>query len=230
MSELDRPEFQINARQTLENFGCILDGHFVGTSDNHLAGYCDTDPLLPHTNELNSLVKQMVDPFKDDGVETVVATPYGSVPFAHIGAMNLANESGRDVCGVFADKEVLSGKKTFNLDRRGFKEAVKGKKILILEDMINRMGSIRDMVNLVRTQGGIVVGVGSIAANNGVTAEAIGVPKLVVLSEVSYRTWTPEECMEEGFCSEGRPIIVDVGHGDAFRDKNPNYVGGYINL
>lgn len=220
-------EGKLNVRETLESYGCILEGHFVGTSDNHLAGYCDTDPLLPHTNELNKLVGQMVNPFKDDGVETVAATPYGSTPFAHIGASNLANLTGREIFGIFADKQVIAGKKVFNIDRRGFREAVDGKKVLVLEDMINRMGSIKDMVQLIRTQGGIVIGVGSIAANRGVTAEAIGVPKLVTLSEIYYETWTPEECIESGLCSRGEPIITDIGHGDKFQRENPDYAGGY---
>ena len=230
MGELDRPEFQIDARETLGKYECVLKGHFVGTSGDHLAGYCNLDTLLPHQKEVDMLVGQLVDPFKHDEVETVASTPYAAVPFSHTGARRLAILTEQDVLGIWADKSEVNGLRTFNFDRRGFKEAISGRRVLVLEDMINRMASIKEMVGLVRAQGGNVVGVGSIAANKGVTAETIGVPKFNSLCEVYYETWTPEECSNSGLCSMGEPIIINIGHGDKFQRDNPDYAGGYINV
>ena len=226
MTERDQ-EVQLDARQTLERYGCIMDGHFVGTSGDHLAGYCNLDTLLPHQKEVDSLVGQLVDPFKNDEIETVASTPYAAVPFSHTGARHLSLATGKDVLGIWADKNSGKGGGRFNFDRRGFREAIDGKRVLILEDMINRMVSIRDMVAEVRSAGGDIVGVGAIAANREVSAEAIGVPKLVTLCEVGYDTWAPEDCKDNGPCSRYEPMVLNIGHGDSFREKNPFYAGGY---
>lgn len=220
----------MNVKAELEKIGCIYSGHFVGVSGKHLAGYCNIDPLLPHVSLVKKLVKQMTDEFKDAGVETVAAPAVGAIPFSHWGAHFLMEGTGTEIYGVWADKVSGSAERAFVFEREGFAEAVKGKKVLILEDIINQMASINAMIKTVTEAGGIIVGVGSVAANKGVSAEAMGVPKYVKLCSVEYDVWTPEDCSLNGLCSQNKPIVEDIGHGDDFKKLNPNYKGGYIKL
>ncbi len=61
--------------------------------------------------------------------------------------------------GIWADKAKPSG---FAIERDGFAKAIKGRKVLVLEDIINTMFSIKQVIELVREHGGEVVGVGCI--------------------------------------------------------------------
>lgn len=220
----------MDIRKELENVGCILKGHFVGVSGKHLAGYCNIDPLLPHVSLVNSVIKQLVENFKDDKVETVAAPAVGAIPFSHWGAHHLMLLNGGEIFGVWADKIKSTEKRAFAFEREGFIKATKGKRVLILEDMINQMTSIKAMIKTVREAGGSVIGVGSVAANKGVSAEALDIPKFVNLCDVFYDAWEPEDCLKEGLCAKGEPIVEDVGHGDDYKKENPNYKGGYIRL
>lgn len=220
----------MDVRKELEKVGCIYTGHFVGVSTKHLAGYCNIDPLLPHAKLVGELIKMIIEEFKDVEIDTVASPAVGAIPFSHWGAHHLMEMKGGDISGVWADK--VSGAKTreFAFEREGFAQAVKGKKVLILEDMINQMVSIKAMIKTVRAVGGEVVGVGSVAANRGVSAEELDVPKYVKLCDVGYDVWTADECPINGLCAKGDPIVEDIGHGDDFKKAHPDYKGGYVKL
>lgn len=217
----------MNVRKTLEEKGCIFSGHFVGTSGKHLSGYCNIDPLLPHASTVKQMVEQLIDNFKDEKIDTVVSPATGAIPLCQWGAYLLEERTGQPVLGVWADKIKPEG---FAFERDGFLKAVNGKRIIILEDMINQMHSIRKVVAVVNEAGGKIVGVGSIAANRGVSAEAIGVSRYVKLCAVEYDAWTPEDCKKSGLCSRKVPIVEDIGHGGEFKETWPDYPGGYVKL
>ena len=217
----------MDVRKELEAKGCIYSGHFVGISGNHLSGYCNIDPILPHVAIVSQMTALLVEPFADQDVNTVIAPAIGAIPLSQWGPYHLEKLTDQTVLGVWADKVKPRG---FAIERNGFAEALKGKRVLILEDMVNQMFSVREMVRLVKEAGGTPVGVGAIAANKGVSAEAIGVPKLVQLCSVEYDAWSPEDCQMEGLCSRNVPIVEDIGHGDEFKAQHPDYPGGYTKL
>jgi orotate phosphoribosyltransferase len=220
-------EGALNVHKELEDKGCIYKGHFVGTSGQHLSGYCNLDPIFPHVSIVKQITSHLIEPFASDEVDTVVAPAVGAIPLAHWGAFHLQKHSSKPVFGVWADKVKPEG---FAFERHGFLDAVKGKRVLILEDFINKMFSVRWLVRIVNQAGGIPIGVGAISTNEGVSAEAIGVPKLVSLSEVRYDTWAPEECRRSGLCFQKVPIVEDIGHGDDYKLEHPDYAGGYTEL
>jgi orotate phosphoribosyltransferase len=217
-------------RKALEAVGAIYDGHFVGTSTKHLGGYCNNDLLMPHAAVVGQLAKQLVMAFKDDNIETVATPAIGAIPLAHWGAHHLMEMTGKDVLGVWADKIPDASEKTFIFERDGYLEAIKGKRVLLLEDIINQMSSIKAMIKTVTEAGGIIVGVGSLEANKGVSAEVMGVPKFVKLCTIEYDAWTAEDCAVNGLCAKNEPIVTDIGHGDDFQKAHPGYKGGYVQL
>lgn len=220
----------MNVKKELEKVGCIYEGHFVGVSGKHLAGYCNIDPLMPHVMLVNKMIKLLVSEFKNDGVEVVVSPAVGAIPFSHWGAYHLSKLLKKEVKGVWADKIKNSEKKAFAFERQGFAMAVKGKRVLILEDIINQMFSIKATIETVEKTGGKIVGVGCVAANRGVSAKAMGVKKFLNLADIAYDVWTPEDCPKTGLCSKNVPIVEDIGHGDEYKSKHPNYKGGYVKL
>jgi len=220
----------MDARKELEKIGCIYTGHFVGVSTKHLAGYCNIDPLLPHVSLVKKFIREITDNFKDAGVQTVASPAVGAIPFSHWGAHFLMEATGKEILGVWADKVSGAPTREFIFEREGFAKAVKGKKILIIEDIINQMVSIKAMIKTVREAGGEVVGVGSVAYNRGVSAEALDVPKFVGLCSVEYDVWTAEDCPVRGLCAKGEPIVTNIGHGDDYQKTHPDYKGGYTIL
>ena len=217
----------MDVRKELEAKGGIYIGHFVGTSGGHLAGYWNMDPIFPHVQTVSQIALELVRPFADQKIDTVVSPATGAIPLSQWGAHHLSQLTGKPVLGVWADKVKPEG---FAFERSGFLAAVKGKRIIILEDIINRMFSIRKVVDLVNKSGGKLVGVGAIVANKGVSAKAIGVPKLVKLCDMEYEAWSPEDCQKVGLCSRKVPIVEDIGHGGDFKKEHPNYAGGYVEL
>lgn len=224
-----KPLTREQVRSELEKKGCIYQGHFVGVSGKHLAGYCNIDPVMPHASLVGELARLLVEAYANDNVQTVVVPAVGAIPLAHWGAHHLSLLTGREVLGVWADKD-KSKPQGFAFERSGFLQAVKGRNCLLLEDMINQMKSVSGLVSLTRECGGHIVGVGAIATNRGVSAEAIGVPRLEKLCAVEYDVWTPEDCVRSGLCSRNIPIITDIGHGDKYQAANPNYAGGYAKM
>ncbi|HSX15797.1 MAG TPA: hypothetical protein VLF40_03330 [Candidatus Saccharimonadales bacterium] len=243
----------------LVELGCIyvpdnpgtLPYHFIGVSGAHLGGYVNIDPAFPHVRFLKSLAGLLVEPHivRPDKPEQrrigAVATPaIGSIPLSVVCAEVIMEAEGRDendeVVAVWADKIEHEGQPVdFAFTRPGFVEALLGviareEDILVVEDYINKKHSALRVVDAVRKVAGpnAVAGVATIAANRGVTAQGLAVPHYKQLCEVTYPTWTPDECRLTGPCANNIPIVVDkaLGHGAEFRDKNPTYQGGFVEL
>ena len=214
---------EAEALKALKQHGSLYapeDGyHFKGISGSHLNGYCNIDPVLPFPKLLSRMTEAIVTPFRDEGIETVFVPATGAIPLAEWGPYHLERITGSEVCGIWGDKVKPRG---FTIERDGFLDAIKGKKVLILEDMINKMFSVRELVRLVKENNGRVVGVGSIISNNrnGVSAEAIGVPQFTSLAWFGYDVWDEDSCE---LCAQRVPMVTDIGHGGEFADEHPDY-------
>src|SRR5258706_9407381 len=98
-------------------------GHFVGISGKHLSGYYNIDPALPDVELMSELCRQLVEPFKDAGVEAVFVPAIGAIPMAEWGPHHLTQMTGKPVAGVWADKVKPRG---FVIERTGFERELKG--------------------------------------------------------------------------------------------------------
>jgi len=100
--------------------------------------------------------------------------------------------------------------------KRGFAADVKGKRILVAEDILTTGGSAARTVEAVKNAGGIVVGCAVLANGGKVTATDIGVPRLEALVTVERQLFTKEECADHGLCAQDVPVNTDFGHGAEF--------------
>ncbi len=217
-------------KQILQEKGSLyppeLGHHFVGISGKHLNGYCNIDPALPDIDFISELTRQLVDHFDANQIDTVLVPATGAIPLAQWGPHFLKRRSGKPVFGIWADKIKPRG---FVIDRAGFRETIAGRNVLILEDMINQMFSVKELVRITRKLGGNVVGVGALVANKTATREQIGVEKYMRMCEFSYEAWEPESC---DLCAQRIPIAIDpaLGHGLEFQQDHPNYLGGFVSI
>src|SRR3989344_6927398 len=194
----------------LQKVGAFRAGHFVFTSGRHGDSYVNKDALYPYTHDTSLLCKVMAERFVDKDVEVVVGPTMGAAILAQLVAYHLTELTGREVFGVYADKDGQGG---FVL-RRGYDEIVQGKKVLVVEDLTTTGGSIKKVVDVVQKAGGKVVGAIAIVNRGSVTKEAVGNPPIfTALVNLDLESWDEADCE---LCKKGIPVNTDIGHGREF--------------
>ena len=194
----------------LKKVGAILPGdHFVGTSGLHFDTYVNKDFLYPHTRETSRICELYAEKYKDSGVEVVVGPALGGIILSQWVANHLSKITGREVLGVYTEKTEDGGQKF----TRGYDEYVKGKKVLVVEDIITTGGSIAKSIKSVGDVGGIVVGAcAMINKNKDLDKNMFGVP-FDTLAELFIPTYEASVCP---LCKNGVPINMKIGHGKKF--------------
>lgn len=192
----------------------LLDGHFVLHAGSHSARYVNKDEIYTDPVDASILANEMGLSFRDNKdrpleyVDTVIGPAVGGVSLAQYAAKWLGLDNGRRVRAIYADKDNKDEKRF--VIKRGFGRYVRGKRLLITEDIITTGDSVRSVVEAVRREGGEVLGVAALCNRGGATAESLGVPRLVALVTMDLATWEAGACP---LCHDGVPINVEIGHG-----------------
>ncbi len=194
----------------LKKVGAVLpNDHFVGTSGLHFDTYINKDFLYPHTEDTKRVCELMAESTKAFGADVVVGPALGGIILSQWTAYFLSQSSGKEILGVYTEKK--DGAQVFT---RGYDNFVKGKKVLIVEDITTTGGSVVQLINLVKDAGGEVAGVAVMLNKNPklVNKELFGV-SFVALTEYEVTTYEATECP---FCKNGVPVNTKVGHGKKF--------------
>jgi orotate phosphoribosyltransferase len=126
--------------QELEKAGAVLlNQHFVYKSGEHGSGYINMDPLFPNVRLMNNIAAELRKPFIEDEMQVITGPPAGGMILAIFAALwwptsvdNYRTEF------VWADKKGDG----FAFKRAGFAKRLKGKKVLVLEDVLTTGGSV----------------------------------------------------------------------------------------
>ena len=168
----------------------IMEGHFLLTSGLHSPRYVEKFNVLQKPVYTEKLCKAMAEKFKDANIETVVGPVTGGILLAHETGKALGTRA------IFTERE--NGKMTF---RRGFK-LHEGERALIVEDIVTTGGSIREVIDVVKENGGIPVAVSMLVDRSGGKATFGDVPATALL-HMDVQTYKPEECP---LCKAGVPM------------------------
>jgi orotate phosphoribosyltransferase len=180
----------MNTLEIFRKSGAILEGHFLLTSGLHSPVYWEKFHVLQHpryTEQLCSLISQH---FAKSDIEIVTGPTTGGIILAH--------EVGRqlNVRSLFAEKE--GEKRVF---RRGF--GVKsGERVLVVDDILTTGKSVREVLDLVREQGGIVIGIG-VLVDRSEQEHDFEAPLFSCLRSKTI-TYKPEDCP---LCAAGIPLV-----------------------
>ena len=172
----------------------VLDGHFLLTSGLHSPRYLEKFRLLQYPEYTGRMCRMVADHFGESGVEVVAGPALGGVILAYEVARLL------DVRAVYAERVG---------DGRGFRRGLSieaGEKTLIVDDILTTGGSVVDVINAVRSGGGVVVGAGILIDRSGGGVE-VGAP-MYSCHRVEVPTYTAEECP---LCRDGVPIARPGG-------------------
>jgi orotate phosphoribosyltransferase len=169
--------------------GALLDGHFRLTSGRHSNAYFQCAKVLQHPEHLTAICSEIASHFNDKGVETVISPA--------IGGIVVGTEVGRQLGlkTIFAERK--EGVMTI---RRGF-TLEPNERVLVIEDVITTGGSVAEVIELIKSAGATLVGVGSVVdRSNGRVKLAEEHFSLLSMEVISY---IPEECP---LCKAGVPI------------------------
>jgi orotate phosphoribosyltransferase len=193
--------------ELLERHGAVIrNSHLVYTSGRHGSTYINKDAIYPHTEAVSSLCEALASTAVGLSVEVVAAPAVGGV----ILSQWTAHHIGPDVLSVYAEKADGGG---FSF-RRGYDRLVRGRRVLIVEDVVTTGGSLRAVIGAVLDAGGSVVGAAAICNRGGVTAADVGSPAgLISLATVDMESYAGADCP---LCKAGVPVNVSVGKGREF--------------
>lgn len=187
----------------------ITDSHVVYTSGKHGSAYVNKDAVYPHTDETSRLCRAIAEWFTLHGAQVVIAPAVGGCILSNRVAEHLSELTGKEVLGVYADKDGDGF-----VIKRGYDKLVAGRRVLVVEDVLTTGGSARKVVEAVRSIGGQVVGLGVLCNRGSVMAEGVGcVPELRALVNVRMDAWDEAACP---LCAQGVPVNTDVGKGREF--------------
>ena len=177
-------------RDILVKTNAIMDGHFLLTSGLHSPHYVEKFNVLQHPKYTEQLCKAMAEKFKDANIETVIGPVTGGIILAH--------ETGKALGTRAIFTERVDGKMTF---RRGF-SLHEGERVLIVEDIVTTGGSIKEVIDVVKSYKAIPVAVSMLVDRSGGKADFGDVPATALL-KMNVETYKPEECP---LCKKGIAI------------------------
>lgn len=164
-------------------------GHFRLSSGLHSEYYLQCALVLAEPKVAAKLCGELAKKFKGKKIDVVIGPAIGGITAAYEVARALG------VKGIFSERE--EGKMIL---RRGFK-LDRGDRVLVVEDVTTTGGSAQEVVDLARSSGGKVVGVGAIIDRSGGRVR-FGVP-LKSLAKLNIETFQPDNCP---LCRAGEPI------------------------
>ncbi len=229
----------------LSGFGCLVfeNQHFVYKSGKHGHAYINVDPVLYQPNAIATIATKIARASSRAGlpIPEVVADPaVGAISFGLMVAdryneqiayksADIGTRPGSypsQVMHVFADK-LSDG--SFALERTGFARACEGKRVLVVEDVLNSGTSTRAVIDCVRQAGGNVIGVSCFVSRGGLNATDLGVPMFTAVVDIDMQQFEANECP---LCEAKVPMVIDAGLGKGrdWAEGNPDFPGGFIEL
>lgn len=202
--------------------GYITGSHIVYTSGKHGEAYLNKDAIYPHTKEISKICREIAERFKDKDIEMVASPALGGIILSQWTAHYLTDISGKKVLALYTEKvpdESLPGGNN-QVFKRGYDKLIRGKKVLIVEDITTTGGSVKKVIESVRKAGGEVVAVVVLVNRDpvNINSDSIEAP-FYPLAEVKMSAWEEKDCP---LCKRGVPINTTVGKGREYLAQKKN--------
>lgn len=190
----------------------MTDDHFVGTKSPHFSTYINKDALYPHIAETSTVCAEFAQQFAQFQPDVVAGPALGGIILSQWTAYHLSQQLNRPVLSVYAEKKADTLQLT-----RGYDSLVKGKNVVVVEDLTTTGGSLLQAIQAVQQAGGKVVAAAVMVNKNPneVTSAFFGVP-FFALAELPVELYTADNCP---LCKNGVPINTTVGHGKKFLES-----------
>ncbi len=178
------------ANDILEKTGVLQSGHFLLTSGKHSNKYIQCAKIFRYPDISAEISRDLAEKYKGYDIDMVIGPAIGGIILAY----EVARQLG--VMAIFAERE--NGVMTL---RRGF-EITPGSRVLVVEDVITTGGSVKEVIDAVRSAGGEVAGVACVVDRSRGKA-LFDVPYKSVI-KIDIDTFDPQECP---LCKSGSAAI-----------------------
>jgi orotate phosphoribosyltransferase len=196
----------------------LTDDHFVYTSGKHGSVYVNKDAVYPYTEETSKIGRMFAEKFKNKKIDVVAAPALGGIILSQWTAYHLSKLKKKTVLGVYTEKTETKDM----IFTRGYDKHIKGKNVLVIEDLTTTGGSVKKVVDTVRAAGGHVVAV-CVMVNRDpehVNSEVVGAP-FFALGVLKAQAFEEKDCP---FCKKGIPVNTTVGHGRKYLEAKGLHV------
>lgn len=206
------------AEYILTDSGAILQGdHFVYITGQHGDGWIDKDAVFAQTNRTSKLCGLLADATRDLGSEVVCGPATGGLVVSqwtghHLGLPSVFCDHGKEHGYDPAAASPGPLRPPFVL-KRGYDRVVSGKRVLVVDDVVNSGESLREAAEAVRGAGGDVAAAAALCTRGTATAADCGVETLFCVTEVKVPSWPAENC---DLCRRGVPVNTRYAHGADF--------------
>lgn len=199
-------------KEWLDCFGnlkaILTNDHFVYTSGRHGEVYVNKDAIYPHTELMSEVGKAFAEAFKNEQVEAVVAPALGGIVLTQWTGYHLSQLTNKNVLSVYAEK---STEPPGFVLKRGYDKLIENKRVLVLEDILNTGGSVKNVLTLLESLKVKVVGVAAVCNRGGLLPVDFNVDRLFSLTNLKLETFDSTSCP---LCQKGLPINTQVGKGN----------------
>jgi len=193
----------MDTQDIFEKSGAILKGHFLLTSGLHSPVYWEKFRVLRYPEYTEQLCRLISDHYKDRNIDVVAGPTTGGIILAH----EVARQMG--VRSLFAEKDGEDSR----VFKRGFGIEA-GERVLIVDDVLTTGKSIRQVLSLVKEQGGKTIGIG-VLVDRAEKEHDFGVPLFSCLRSVTP-TYEPQDCP---LCAAGVPLVKPGSSRQSIENK-----------
>ncbi len=198
----------------LKKVGAVItNDHFVYTSEKHGSIYINKDALYPHTQLTSKVGKMFAEKYKNKDIDVVAAPALGGIILSQWTAYHLSKLKKKEILGLYTEKTPDKNQ----IFTRGYDKLIKGKKVLVIEDLTTTGGSVKKVVDSVNAVGGKVVAVCVMVNRDpkNVTSANIGAP-FSSLGILYAEAWDEKNCQ---LCKNNTPINTQVAHGKKYLEE-----------
>jgi orotate phosphoribosyltransferase len=202
-------------QEILQHTGALREGHFALKSGRHSAFYVNKDAVYPYVrlmSEIARMVEYEIVAMGWKHPEVVAGPEKGGIILAQWVATALCYDDGRwsafQPKAVYCEKQP-DGSMAF---QRGYDKLLKGRRVLLVEDIVTTGGSLAKALQAAVACGGEIVG--AIALVDRSTDGSQVSEKFSSLTQMQIETYPADDCP---LCATHVPINTDVGHGGGGR-------------
>lgn len=190
-------------KKMLEESDALVNGHFRLASNRHGNVYVNKTVAFAYASVRDAFAMRIARHFNHLHIEAVIAPELGAVLLGGAVAHRLFRLRGRDVACVIAEKvRATLGIPDFVI-ARGQQSFLRGRRAVVVEDILTTGMSARQIVSAARAAGAQVLGVGAMLNRGGVSAAGLKVPELFSVIDEPFISYAPSECPQ---CKAGIPL------------------------
>lgn len=218
----------LGMRDFYERNGVFLKGHFVGNKGGHMKIYVNIKKVLEDVDHLTALALQMAFSLREIEADVFLAAPYGAQDLPPLVAMFYRVLTRRPVSVLKLVKKRAKGEdKEKIVWYKEHARKVYGKRVVLIDDVINSGGSLMDGKKLIKEAVGALVAC-AVAFSRKDQEElkklewslqakifALHVAKINEFKVIPGQD--PRAQCE--LCRKNIPISQTIGHGKEFLDK-----------